>query len=183
MYLDPATGLLDAARYVCSPNCDARPAGATVDALVIHAISLPPGQYSGNYVEDFFCNRLDPGLHEYFAEVQEMMVSAHFYIRRDGTLLQFVPTLQRAWHAGKSALGGREKVNDFSIGIELEGSDDGPFSDAQYEVLIELSNCLIRSYPELSAERIVGHCDIAPGRKTDPGPYFDWQRFRNALYA
>ena len=181
MYLNPDTGLLDAARYVCSPNCDPRPAGATIDALVIHAISLPPGQFAGNFVEDFFCNRLDPRAHDYFAEIQDLLVSAHFYIRRDGALLQFVPTQQRAWHAGKSTLAGRDQVNDYSIGIELEGTDDEPFSDAQYDVLAELTKCLIHCYPDISAERIVGHSDIAPGRKTDPGPLFDWRRYRTAL--
>ena len=181
MYLNTNTGLLDAARYICSPNCDARPHGVEVDALVIHAISLPPGQFGGGFVEDFFCNRLDPAAHTYFAEICELAVSAHFFIRRDGGLLQFVPTVQRAWHAGVSSLAGREQVNDFSIGIELEGTDEGAFEDVQYQVLAELTKCLITTYPSITTQRIVGHSDVAPGRKTDPGPGFDWQRYRGAL--
>lgn len=181
MHLDLETGIVDAARFECSPNCDLRPGGAVVDTLVIHSISLPPGQYEGCFVEDFFCNRLDPAGHDYFAAIQGLEVSAHFFIRRDGELLQFVPTHQRAWHAGRSNLYGRERVNDFSLGIELEGSDDQPFADVQYEVLAELTRCLMRAYPQINAKHIVGHEHIAPGRKTDPGPAFDWARYRSAI--
>lgn len=181
MNLDLQTGVVDAARFVCSPNCDTRPATAVVDTLVIHSISLPPGQYEGGFVEDFFCNRLDPSCHDFFAGIQDLRVSAHFFIRRDGELLQFVPTQQRAWHAGRSKLYGREEVNDFSVGIELEGTDEEPFTDVQYDVLAELTRCLMLAYPGIDAQRIVGHHDVAPGRKTDPGPFFDWPRYRNAI--
>jgi AmpD protein len=161
------------ARRVVSPNCDARPAGESVRLVVLHNISLPPGTFGGPGVEQLFTNRLDPGDHPYYAEIQGLRVSAHFFIRRDGGLVQFVPCGLRAWHAGASCWQGRERCNDFSLGIELEGTDDTPFTDRQYEVLNELLAVLRAAY---AVQGIVGHSDIAPGRKTDPGPYFDWDR-------
>ena len=178
---DPLTGLVRYARQLSSPNFDARPDNTDIEALIIHAISLPPHQYGGNFVEHFFCNRLEIDAHPYFAEIADIRVSSHFFIRRSGELVQFVPVHQRAWHAGVSCCMGREAVNDFSIGIELEGCDDDNFEAVQYQTLIELSRTLISAIPTLAAEHIYGHADIAPGRKTDPGPGFDWQAYRTAL--
>ena len=178
---DPEEGLVLAARSVPSPNFDDRPEGVQIEALIIHAISLPPGQYGGAYVEQFFCNQLDRDEHPYFDEIADVKVSSHFFIHRSGELVQFVPIHKRAWHAGKSICMEREAVNDFSIGIELEGCDDDSFEDAQYQTLTDLSQTLITSIPTLSAEHIYGHSDIAPGRKTDPGPGFDWEAYRLAL--
>jgi AmpD protein len=175
---------LDAAGYVAgiariaSPNCDARPAGAAVDLLVIHNISLPPGEFGGGGIVDLFTNRLDPSAHPYYQEIAGLRVSAHFLIRRDGELLQFVSTEQRAWHAGESNWCGRSRCNDFSVGIELEGTDDRAFADAQYAALAALTQALRARYP---IGDIVGHADVAPARKTDPGPCFDWERFRRLL--
>lgn len=157
-----------------SPNCDERPDGMAIDLLVIHAISLPPGAFGGPAIEDFFLNRLDPQAHPYYATLSAMRVSAHFVVRRDGSLLQFVPCAKRAWHAGVSSWRGRVRCNDFSIGVELEGCDDRPFEAAQYATLIELTGALRRAYPIADAAR---HSDIAPGRKTDPGEHFEWERF------
>lgn len=167
-----------AARFVASPNCDDRPPDAAIDLLVIHAISLPPGEFGGEAVIDLFLNRLDPGAHPYFAGIAELRVSAHFLIRRDGALLQFVPCHRRAWHAGVSCWRGRDRCNDFSIGIELEGSDSVPFEDNQYRCLGSLVGALCGTYPIAG---IAGHSDVAPGRKTDPGPCFDWERLRSAV--
>ena len=183
LQLDHAQGLLKAAKQVPSPNCDERPEGVGVEALIIHAISLPPGEYGGNYVEQFFCNKLDSDRYPYFKEVSEIQVSSHFYIRRGGELVQFVPIHKRAWHAGASCCLGREAVNDFSIGIELEGCDEDRFEMAQYQTLTELTQILFTAIPALSVEHIYGHADIAPGRKTDPGPGFDWQAYRVALLS
>ena len=173
-------GLIQYGQYLASPNYSQRPKGIVVDMIVIHNISLPPGEYAQtqDYVSDFFCNRLDVSLHPFFKEISTQAVSAHFYIRRNGALKQYVPTHERAWHAGPSFYQGRSECNDFSIGIELEGSDYEPFSDAQYRVLIPLINTLQQYYPAISNDRIVGHSDIAPDRKTDPGPYFDWDRIK-----
>jgi AmpD protein len=146
--------------------------------VVVHAISLPPGEFGGSAIEQLFLNRLDPSAHAYYATIVGLKVSAHFVVRRDGALVQFVPCERRAWHAGASTWRGRTRCNDFSIGIELEGADDVPFEDAQYAVLAFLIKALQRAYPILD---IVGHSDIAPGRKTDPGPHFDWPRFRASL--
>lgn len=181
--LDTLTGLVSGARQVPSPNYDARPEGVAVEALIIHAISLPPGQFGDRYIEQFFCNQLDREAHPYFEEIAELKVSAHFLIDRSGELVQFVPVHQRAWHAGVSCCMGREAVNDFSIGIELEGCDEELFEDAQYETLEKLTRCLTEAMPTLSADNIFGHSDVAPGRKTDPGPGFDWPRYRVALNA
>ena len=169
------------ARRVPSPNCNARPADMPVSLLVIHNISLPPGRFGGPWIEDLFLNRLQYDAHPYFETLRGLQVSAHFLIRRRGELLQFVATGERAWHAGKSAFKGQENCNDFAIGIELEGTDDRPFTAKQYARLARLTAQLQRRYPAITGERIVGHSDIAPGRKTDPGPAFDWSRFRAAL--
>lgn len=181
--LDRASGRVAQARFVPSPNCDRRPAGAGIDVLVLHAISLPPRRYGGDFIEQFFTNRLDALAHPYFAELRGLEVSAHFLIKRGGELLQFVPTHKRAWHAGKSSFRGRDNVNDFSLGIELEGCDEEPFESAQYNVLSNLAEFLMDCYPAIQPQHIVGHNEIAPGRKTDPGPRFDWKRLRTSIAA
>ena len=181
MQLDLDTGRVRQARWLPSPNHDARPHHAFINTLVVHAISLPPEQFDGCFVEDFFCNCLDTTAHPYFKSIAELRVSAHFYIRRDGELVQFVAANNRAWHAGISLFNGLEAVNDFSIGVELEGCDSRGFEEAQYRKLTELSHCLMQAFPAISRDRVVGHEHIAPGRKTDPGPCFDWDRFRDAL--
>jgi AmpD protein len=168
-------GWLKPARRLRSPNFDARPDNAPVTLLVIHNISLPPDQFGGEGVCELFTNRLDPAEHPYYATIKDLRVSAHFFIRRDGELIQFVSPDQRAWHAGVSNWAGRERCNDFSVGVELEGSDDKPYTEAQYDRLNGLIDALCRRYP---IQAVVGHSDIAPGRKTDPGPCFDWERIR-----
>jgi AmpD protein len=178
---DSATGLVRSARQVISPNYDDRPEGVAIEALIIHAISLPPGKYGGLHVEKFFCNQLGIDEHPYFSEIAGIRVSAHFFISRSGELVQFVPVHKRAWHAGVSHCMGRDAVNDFSIGIELEGCDDDGFEEVQFSTLAKLSGLLIAVIPSLSTEHIYGHEDIAPGRKTDPGPGFNWQEYRLAL--
>ncbi|MGE0857477.1 MAG: 1,6-anhydro-N-acetylmuramyl-L-alanine amidase AmpD [Gammaproteobacteria bacterium] len=176
-----ATGWLPGARHVLSPNHDDRPAGTRVDLVVLHAISLPPDEFGGPYVEALFTNRLDSRAHPYFATLEGLRVSAHFVIDRVGALTQFVALEARAWHAGVSRWQGRERCNDFSIGIELEGCDTRPFEDAQYATLASLLAELFARLPTLGRERVVGHSDVAPGRKTDPGPCFDWARARRGL--
>ncbi len=176
MRIDPETGLLDAARYAPSPNCDERPAREEISLVIIHGISLPPGEFGGDFIEAFFRNRLDAGLHPYFREIEALRVSAHLLIRRDGEIVQFVPFHRRAWHAGESCYAGRSRCNDFSIGIELEGTDDQPYSDQQYDVLNKVLQCLFTNYKRLDNHSVVGHCDVSPGRKTDPGPAFEWKR-------
>ena len=166
------------ARQLRSPNCDARPDGSVIDLLVIHNISLPPRVYGGDAIADLFRNRLDLSAHPFYASLAGLRVSAHFLIRRDGELVQFVDCGKRAWHAGVSQFQGRSRCNDFSIGIELEGSDFDPFEAAQYRQLAALTLALRRRYP---LPHVVGHSDIAPGRKTDPGPYFDWARYRRLI--
>lgn len=180
MRLDPRTGWCLGVRHCPSANFNARPDGE-ISLLVIHNISLPPGQFGTGKVQEFFQNRLVVDEHPYFAGIAEMRVSAHFLIERDGAVTQFVSCQDRAWHAGVSCFAGRENCNDFSIGIELEGTDELPFSDAQYRVLVELTRQLLAAYPAIGLDRICGHSDIAPGRKTDPGPCFDWARYRAAL--
>ncbi len=170
---DADDGWLPAARRLPSPNCDERPADAAISLVVVHAISLPPGEFGGPGILELFANRLDPAAHPYYRQIEGLRVSAHFLIRRDGELIQFVPCRQRAWHAGVSSWRGRTACNDFSIGIELEGSDDVAFEDAQYERLGSLLAELRQRYP---IEAVTGHSDIAPGRKTDPGPHFQWHR-------
>ncbi|MDQ2962666.1 MAG: 1,6-anhydro-N-acetylmuramyl-L-alanine amidase AmpD, partial [Pseudomonadota bacterium] len=161
------TGIVRAAAQVPSRNCDERPEDVAITLLVIHNISLPPGQFGGPAIEALFTNRLDPSAHPYFATVAALRVSAHFVVRRDGALTQFVSCARRAWHAGASSWRGREHCNDFSIGVELEGTDDMPYESAQYSVLARLTRALRRRYPIVD---MAGHSDIAPGRKTDPGP-------------
>ncbi|MBI3896872.1 MAG: 1,6-anhydro-N-acetylmuramyl-L-alanine amidase AmpD [Gammaproteobacteria bacterium] len=178
MKIDITAGLVEGVRFVPSPNCDARPNGCIPEVLVIHAISLPPSQFGGPGIEQLFCNRLDPTEHPYYAQIKDLQVSAHLLICRDGSVVQFVPLHLRAWHAGQSQCESRTRVNDFSIGVELEGSDDMPFEDAQYRSLTELTQALRRAYPVITPTRIYGHSDISPGRKTDPGPHFNWRRYR-----
>ena len=172
---------LTGVRRLFSPNCDARPDPQDISLLVIHGISLPPGRFGGPHVADLFLNRLDPAVHPFFAEIQDLRVSAHVFIRRGGGIIQFVPFAARAWHAGVSRFDGRERCNDFSIGIELEGTDERSYTRSQYRALARITRLLQRRYPAITPGRIVGHCDIAPGRKTDPGPYFDWRGFRQGL--
>ncbi len=167
-------------RYIASPNCDQRPSGSAIELLVIHNISLPPGEFGGPGIIELFTNRLDPGAHPYYRDVAALQVAAHFLIRRDGDVIQFVPCGKRAWHAGESSWRGRSRCNDFSLGIELEGANDVPFEDAQYARLAALTRALQAQYPIVD---IVGHSDIAAGRKTDPGPCFDWGRYRDLLTA
>lgn len=162
------------AKQIESPNCNDRPDHCELSLLVIHSISLPPGQFGGRYIESLFTNCLNPDDHPYFAEICELQVSSHLLITRSGDLIQFVPFNKRAWHAGKSCYQGRENCNDFSIGIELEGTDTAPFAMAQYQRLAEVIAVLLAEYPGLSTRHITGHEHIAPGRKTDPGPGFDW---------
>lgn len=169
------------ARRVASPNVSERPPGMQIDLLVIHNISLPPGQFGGRWIDDLFCNQLDPARHPYFRDIADLQVSAHALIDRHGQLTQYVAFDKKAWHAGQSCFDGRQQCNDFSIGIELEGCDDQPFTGAQYQSLVALTRYLQQTYPAITTERIVGHSDIAPGRKTDPGPCFDWRRYKKAL--
>lgn len=183
MHVDVHTGLLDVAFQMNSPNYDARRIAGDIDLLVIHGISLPPGEFGGPYIEQLFTNRLDPAGHPYFADIADLRVSAHLLVRRDGALYQFVPFTCRAWHAGESRFGAHEGCNDFSIGIELEGTDTIPYTGAQYRTLVAVTRALQRAYPAIRDTHIVGHCDIAPGRKTDPGPAFDWDGYRQALAA
>jgi AmpD protein len=164
-------GLLEGVRYIASPNCDERPAGAEISLLVLHSISLPPGEYRGDAIERLFTNRLDRRAHPYFEEVFSLKVSAHFLVRRDGALIQFVPLGLRAWHAGASTWRGRARCNDFSIGVELEGTDDSAFEAVQYRSLRELIHVLRGALP---LRDIAAHSDVAPARKTDPGAHFDW---------
>jgi len=173
-----ARGYANLARKFRSPNQDARPDGVAISLVVVHAISLPPGAFGGDGIVRLFTNRLDPCAHPYFATIAKLRVSAHFLVRRDGRLLQFVSCDERAWHAGASSWKGRERCNDFSIGVELEGTDDIPYAAAQYTVLARLIKALRRRYPIVD---IAGHGDVAPGRKTDPGPAFDWARLRRLL--
>ena len=162
-------------RYLPSPNCSSRE-GARVDAVVIHHISLPPGEFGSGCVADFFLNRLDPAAHPYFSEIGGLCVSAHFLVERDGTVTQFVDTDLKAWHAGASELEGEPDVNRFSIGVELEGDELTPYSDAQYGSLARLLREIAAAHPDVLPERVVGHEHVSPGRKRDPGPLFDWER-------
>ena len=181
--VDPLQHRLDRARWCESPHRDARPGGVgDIDTVVVHAISLPPGVYGGGWIDRLFQGDLPPDGHPYFAEIAGLRVSAHCCIGRDGDVCQYVGFDQRAWHAGASRFGGRERVNDFSIGIELEGCDDDAFTDAQYASLARTVRALRATYPGITPSRIVGHSDIAPGRKTDPGPHFDWQRLLAELH-
>lgn len=181
MWIDSATGLLAEARQVPSPNGDDRPTGVVVDLIVIHGISLPPGEFGGPWIDALFTNMLDLAAHPYFQVIAGLRVSAHLCIRRDGELVQYVPFHRRAWHAGESIYAGRPRCNDFSIGIELEGVDHLPYDDRQYQLLAAVIQALWDTYPAITPDRLTGHADIAPGRKTDPGPAFDWARLRRCL--
>ena len=172
--VDAHAGTLGGVPFLASPHCDERPPGQPPELIVVHAISLPPGRFGGSYIDDLFLGRLDPSADPYFGRIHALRVSAHLLIRRDGRLTQFVPFHRRAWHAGESRFQGRARCNDFSIGIELEGTDTLPFSAAQYAALARCIRALWRAYPSLRSQWITGHEQIAPGRKTDPGPWFDW---------
>jgi len=176
MRVDVSTGLLIGVKQVLSPFYDARPSGLVPDLIVLHGISLPPGEFGGPWVARLFTGNLPADAHESFRERAALRVSAHVLIRRDGEPVQFVAFRDRAWHAGKSAWQGRDACNDYSIGIELEGTDDVPYEDAQYVALKKLLPVLMSAYPAISPDRIVGHSNVAPGRKSDPGPSFDWSR-------
>ena len=179
--MDIEQGWLSHCKRVESPNADQRPIDAEISLLVIHNISLPPEQFGGPYIEQLFCNRLNPSQHPYFEQIYQLQVSSHLLIDREGAVVQFVPFQKRAWHAGVSEFEGRERCNDFSIGIELEGADQIPYTEAQYRKLAATVKLLLSHYPSITSQRIVGHSDISPGRKTDPGPAFDWQLFRQSL--
>lgn len=179
--VDVSTGLISGAQFLASPHHDERPAGLPIDLLVIHSISLPPGEFGGPWIERLFLGTLPEDAHPYFKGIAGLRVAAHLLIRRDGSLTQFVPFHRRAWHAGASSFQGREACNDFSIGIEIEGDDATPYEAVQYPVLASVTGALLQAYPGITSARIVGHSDIAPGRKTDPGPAFDWARYRDIL--
>jgi N-acetyl-anhydromuramoyl-L-alanine amidase len=181
MIVNKETGKLENNRFSPSPHFNERPDEGDVSLLVIHSISLPPGEFGGSYIEDFFLGKLDVTQHDYFKTLKETRVSAHLVIDRQGEIIQFVPFSQRAWHAGQSSFNGRDNCNDFSIGIELEGVDDVAYSDAQYKSLVEVTKALQAVYSKITNENIKGHEHIAPGRKTDPGPAFDWMRYLNLL--
>ncbi len=167
-------GLVTGIKYRSSPNQDLRPNSEDISGIVIHNISLPPGEFGGGWIDDLFLNKLNPNAHPYFEKIADMRVSAHLLIRRDGEVIQYVPFHCRAWHAGVSSWQGKERCNDFTIGIELEGCDDQNFEQLQYITLVEIIQCLSRTYPKITPKTIIGHQHIAPERKTDPGPHFDW---------
>ena len=169
-------------KFVNSPNFNERPENSKISLIVIHSISLPPNVYGNNYVEDFFMNKLIISDHNYFQEIQDMRVSSHLYIKRTGEIIQFVPLNMRAWHAGESSYKGIKDCNNYSIGIELEGTDCDVYSNEQYESLIKISRLIIKNYPVINKDNIVGHSDISPGRKTDPGNKFEWRRYLDALW-
>lgn len=173
--------ILPQADYIPTSHCDERPKNTEISLLVIHNISLPPNEFGGDYIQYFFTGCLDPNLHPYFADIYQMRVSAHCVIKRDGHIMQFVPFDKRAWHAGVSSFQGIQKCNDYSIGIELEGADHIPYTDVQYQALGTMTKQLMSHYPDITLARIVGHNDIAPGRKSDPGVAFDWPRFRQMI--
>jgi AmpD protein len=183
MHIDTKTGLLDCARHVSSPNHNERPHADDMDLIVIHNISLPPNEFGTPWIDALFTNRLPKDKHPFFAEIHHLRVSSHLLIRRTGEIVQYVPFHLRAWHAGISAYQGREICNDFSIGIEMEGTDYQPFTEAQYQQLETVINSLLKQYPTLNKQHITGHEHIAPNRKTDPGEYFDWRRLGKALLA
>lgn len=181
LLLNAETGLLIQARYFPSPHRDERPSGVPIDMVVVHNISLPPGQFGTGAIEEFFCGKLDVTAHPYFSTIAALRVSSHLLITRLGEIVQFVPFTQRAWHAGESAFMGKARCNDFSIGIELEGTDELPYEEIQYMQLASVIACLRDVYPAITKNRIVGHSDIAPGRKTDPGIAFDWDYLKGKL--
>ena len=179
--VDTNTGRIAPARQVSSPNYDARPPDAVIDLLLIHGISLPPGEFGNGAIESLFTNELEFSAHPYFEEIRGLTVSSHLLIDRDGELTQFVSFNDRAWHAGESFFRGRSRCNDFAIGIELEGTDTDPYTDIQYVALAAVTAALVAAYPGISTRTIAGHSDVAPGRKTDPGPAFEWQRLYDGL--
>ncbi len=181
LHINPATGVLSPGRFFPTTHCDDRPANMLIDMIVIHGISLPPGEFGSSYIEQFFCGSLPIAMHPYFATIATLKVAPHLFIDRLGVITQFVPFHKRAWHAGLSSFKEKENCNDFSIGIELEGTDDLPYERIQYQVLAPLIALLMRTYPAIISERIVGHSDIAPNRKTDPGPFFDWMHLKDLL--
>ena len=181
MKIDKSTGILAEAELLLSPNSDDRPSNLSMKLLVIHNISLPPGEFGGPYINQFFLNELNSEEHPFFDEIKEMKVSSHLLIRRTGDIIQFVPFHKRAWHAGVSQYQGEKCCNDFSIGIEMEGTDDMNYEDIQYESLAEITKTLIAVYPDMNTDNITGHCHIAPERKTDPGDAFDWKKYKNML--
>lgn len=181
LQINTHTGLLIGADYMPSPNCDSRPLRVEADLMVIHGISLPPGEFGGPWIDQLFANALVVDAHPHFKEIATLKVSSHLLLRRDGTITQYVKFHERAWHAGRSSYRGRMDCNDFSIGIELEGTDAVPYESAQYLALAAAIDALCTAYPKLSAKRLVGHSDIAPGRKTDPGPSFDWSKTRQSI--
>lgn len=183
MHIDITSGLVKEARQHLSPNCDSRPDESDISLIVIHGISLPPGKFGKDYIDQLFCNQLNPDEHPYFKDISDLKVSSHLLIRRDGEVVQYVPFQKRAWHAGVSCYEERDCCNDYSIGIEMEGEDETPYTDIQYQVLATIIKDLIKSYPELNEQTITGHSDIAPGRKTDPGEAFDWGILRKLLSA
>jgi AmpD protein len=174
-------GLLRQARQLASPNFDQRQKLDDISLIIVHGISLPPNEFGGRHIDELFTNQLNPNAHPYFDKIKDLRVSSHFLIRRDGELVQYVPVHMRAWHAGQSVYMGRERCNDYSIGIELEGADEIPYEEVQYRQLSQLIRALVRDYPGLSLDRVCGHSDVAPGRKTDPGPAFDWQKLRDLI--
>lgn len=179
--IDQQTGLLSPAVYKLSPHCDERPSNTTIDLLVIHGISLPPNNFGGTAIEEFFCGTLDCSTHPYYLEIATLRVSSHLLIKRTGQVVQFVPFHQRAWHAGQSSFQNKTRCNDFSIGIELEGTDDIDYECIQYQQLAAIITCLQEAYKAVTNDRIVGHSDIAPGRKTDPGPAFNWRYLKGLI--
>jgi AmpD protein len=181
MKINRKTGIIENVEYIPSPNADERPGDQPVELVVVHNISLPPGEFGGPFIAELFTNRLDGEAHPYFADICQLKVSAHVLIRRDGSVIQFVPFHRRAWHAGESLYCGREACNDFSVGIELEGADDVAYEDVQYRQLADMITALRAAYPTLAKDALTGHCDIAPQRKTDPGPAFDWDRLKEFL--
>jgi AmpD protein len=183
LQIDLDSGLIGGARQCASPNFDARPPGVEAELIVVHGISLPPGEFGGPWIERLFANTLPGELHPYFAEIGDLRASSHLLVARDGALTQFVKFTDRAWHAGASSYQGRTACNDFSIGVELEGVDTLAYEAAQYDTLAEVVAALCDAYPRLSPDRLVGHSDISPGRKTDPGPAFDWERARRCIGA
>src|SRR6267154_1080417 len=183
LQVDLASGLMRGVTQIASPNCDARPPGVEADLIVVHGISLPPGEFGGPWIDRLFTNSLPAEVHPYFAEIGSLRVSSHVVVARDGAVTQYVGFTERAWHAGKSIYQGREACNDFSVGVELEGTDTLPYEPAQYAALAEVVAALCAAYPRLSPDRLVGHSDISPGRKTDPGPAFDWPRARHLIVA
>jgi len=179
--LDSRKSWLKNIRRVKSPNCDIRPGNADISLVVIHSISLPPGQFGGNFIDHLFTNTLDPEKHPYFSQIENLRVSVHLLIDRKGAITQYVPFKKRAWHAGESKFDGCRECNDFSIGVELEGSDELPYEAVQYKKLRDVTKLIMVNWPLVTKDRITGHCNIAPDRKTDPGPCFDWDYFYKSL--